>query len=503
MTTLDTTTADVAAPAPGAQRSDRLAPGDGLIIGLLMISAFVVLLNEMMLGVALPTLIADFGITPGTGQWVTTGYLLTLAVLIPATGFLMRRYHLRTIFLVALSLFTVGTSIAALAPGIEVLLAGRIIQAAGSAVFVPLLMTTTMRLAPTARRGQLMALATAVPAVAPAVGPAVSGLVLSQLSWRWLFILMLPIAMAALALGAVKLRNITTPEPVALDVLSLVLSAIGFGALVYGLASIGEAASGHAPIPPWIPILVGAAGVAAFAWRQLVLQRGPGAFLDMRIFRTRAFTVPLLVMLVVAMNGFGISIVLPLVLTSVTGLSTLMLGLFLVPSGAIIAGVSAFGGRIYDRYGPRPLAIPGALVWTATFWLLTRIDEGTSVWTIFVTYLVMCGAQAMMWGPMTTAALGSLRDELFPHGSAAFGTIQQLAGAAGGAVLISAYTIGANAADAGALSPAQAVNAAQTAFLAGGIIAFAAILGVLFVRKAPAQHDTQAPHTLGTETIPS
>ncbi|MEU4563453.1 DHA2 family efflux MFS transporter permease subunit [Actinoplanes sp. NPDC023936] len=480
---------------------NRLAPGDGLIIGLLMVSAFVVLLNEMLLGVALPSLITDLGITPSTGQWVTTGYLLTLSVLIPATGFIMRRYHLRTIFLGAMALFTAGTAIAAIAPGIEVLLAGRIVQAAGTAVFVPLLMTTTMRLAPAARRGQLMALATAVPAIAPAVGPAVSGLVLSQLSWRWLFILMLPIAVAALALGAVKLRNITTPEPVTLDVLSMVLSAIGFGALVYGLASIGEAASGHAPVPPWIPIAAGLAGVAAFAWRQLVLQRGPGAFLDLRILRTRAFTVPLLVMLVVALNGFGISIVLPLILTSVTGLSTFTLGLFLVPSGAIIAGVSALGGRIYDRYGPRPLAIPGAIIWTATFWLLTRIDEGTSVWTIFVTYLVMCGAQAMMWGPMTTAALGSLRDELFPHGSAAFGTIQQLAGAAGGAVLVSAYTIGANAAHAGVLSTAQSVDAARTAFVTGGIIAFAAILGTLFVRKTPVHHETQVPHTPGTETI--
>ncbi|MCR3752236.1 Major Facilitator Superfamily protein [Lentzea californiensis] len=137
MATPDTAAPDVATPAPGTQRNDRLAPGDGLIIGLLMVSAFVVLLNEMMLGVALPTLIADFGITPSTGQWVTTGYLLTLAVLIPATGFIMRRYHLRTIFLGALALFTVGTAIAALAPGIEILLTGRIIQAAGTAVFVP------------------------------------------------------------------------------------------------------------------------------------------------------------------------------------------------------------------------------------------------------------------------------------------------------------------------------------------------------------------------------
>jgi DHA2 family lincomycin resistance protein-like MFS transporter len=501
MTTPDTAAPDVAAPALAGEHSDRLAPGHGLIIGLLMISTFVVLLNEMMLGVALPTLITDFGITASTGQWVTTGYLLTLAVLIPATGFIMRRYHLRTVFLSALSLFTVGTAIAAVAPGIEILLAGRIIQAAGTAVFVPLLMTTTMRLAPAARRGRLMAMATAVPAVAPAVGPALSGVVLSGLSWRWLFIMMLPIAAVAVALGAAKLRNITTPEPVALDVLSLLLSAVGFGALVYGLASIGEAAAGHAPVPPALPIVVGLAGVAAFAWRQIVLQRGAGAFLDMRVFRTRGFTAPLLVMLVVALNGFGTLIVLPLVLTDVTGLGTFALGLFLVPGGAIISIVSAPGGRVYDRFGPRPLAVPGAIIWTATFWLLTRLDEGTSVWTILAIYLVMTGAQALMWGPMTTAALAALPETLHPHGSAAFGTIQQLAGAAGGAVLISAYTIGANAPDTGALTAAPSVSASHAAFTIAGILAIGAILGTLFVGKAPAPHEASASHLPGTETI--
>jgi DHA2 family lincomycin resistance protein-like MFS transporter len=497
----DTAVSDLPAAAPETRPADRLAPGDGLIIGLLMISAFVVLLNEMMLGVALPTLIGDFGITPSTGQWVTTGYLLTLAVLIPATGFVMRRFQLRTIFLGALSLFTLGTAIAAAAPGIEILLAGRIVQAAGTAVFVPLLMTTTLRLAPAARRGQLMALATAVPAVAPAVGPALSGVVLSGLSWRWLFIMMLPVAGAALVLGAMKLRNITTPEAVTLDVLSLLLSAIGFGALVYGLASIGEAASGHAPIPPWIPVMIGVAGVAAFARRQIVLQRGAGAFLDMRIFRTRSFTAPLLVMLVIALNGFGTLIVLPLVLTDVTGLSTFALGLFLVPGGAVISIVSALGGRVYDRYGPRPLAIPGAIIWTATFWFLTGIDEGTSVWTILAIYLVMTGAQALMWGPMTTAALGSLPGELHPHGSAAFGTVQQLAGAAGGAVLVSAYTIGADVAGAGVLTVASSVAAGRTAFTVAGLIAFAAILGTLFVGRASTPDETSASHVPGTETI--
>lgn len=482
----DTPVANVTPTASQTDPEARLAPGSALVIGLLMVSTFIVLLNEMLLGVALPTLIVDFGITPSTGQWVTTGYLLTLAVLIPATGYVMRRFHLRTIFLGALSLFTVGTAIAALAPAIEVLLAGRIVQAAGTAVFMPLLMTTTMRLVPAGRRGHTMALVTGLTAVAPAVGPAVSGVVLSQLNWRWLFILVLPITLAALALGAMKLRNITTPEQATLDILSLVLSAVGFGSLVYGLASIGESVSGHAPIPPYLPITVGLAGIAAFVYRQVVLQRHRDAFLDMRIFGTRSFTVPLLVMVIVALNGFGTLIVLPLVLTHVVGLSTFAIGLFLVPGGALIAIVSGLGGRVYDRFGPRPLAIPGAVVWTASLWFLSQMDGDTSVVTILMAYLVLSASQALMWAPMTTTALASLRADLYPHGTAAFTTIQQLAGAAGGAVLISAYTIGAK--DAGALGMAESVSAAQAAFTTAGVIAIVAVLGVLFVPKAPSTH---------------
>lgn len=478
--------ADTRVPPPRKRgnRVERLAPGSALVIGLLMGSTFLVLLNEMLLGVALPTLITDLKITPSTGQWLTTGYLLTLAVLIPATGFVMRRFHMRTIFLTALTLFIIGTAVAAAAPGFGVLLVGRIIQAAGTAVFVPLLMTTAMRLVPESRRGSIMALVTAVPALAPALGPGVSGLVLSFLPWRWLFILVLPIAVIALVLGAVKLKNITTPEPATLDAFSLVLSAIGFGALVFGLSLIGESASGHAFVSPVIPIAVGVLGVAAFAFRQTALRRrNRDPFLDMRVFQSKLFVVPLLVMVFIGLNAFGIGLVLPLVLTGALGLDTLAIGLFLVPGGAVIALVSAVGGRIYDRFGARPLVIPGGIIWAASIWFLSRLDENSSVWLYLATYLVVSASQAMMWAPITTLALSSLRAELYPYGSAAFTTAQQLAGAAGGAVLVSVYTIGANAAHAGTLSVAQTVDAGQAAFTAAFFIALAAVIGTLFVGK--------------------
>ncbi|WP_404288915.1 DHA2 family efflux MFS transporter permease subunit [Glutamicibacter arilaitensis] len=481
MSTLNQSTT---AHPPNNRQGDRLAPGSALVIGLLMGSTFLVLLNEMLLGVALPTLIADLEITPSTGQWLTTGYLLTLAVLIPATGFVMRRFHMRTIFLTAMALFIIGTAVAAAAPGFGILFTGRIIQAVGTAVFVPLLMTTAMRLVPEARRGSVMALVTAVPAIAPALGPGISGLVLSFLPWRWLFILVLPIAVIALILGAVKLKNITTPEHATLDVLSIVLSALGFGALIFGLSAIGESASGHAPISPAIPIAVGVLGVAAFVFRQAVLRRrNRDPFLDMRVFQSKSFVVPLLVMVFIALNAFGIGLVLPLILTGALGMGTLAIGLFLVPGGAVIAIVSAAGGRIYDRFGPRPLVIPGGIIWAASIWFLSTLDESNSVWLYLAAYLVLSASQAMMWAPITTLALSSLRPELYPYGSAAFTTAQQLAGAAGGAVLVAMYTIGANAAQAGALTVSQTVAAGQTAFTTAGVIAILAVIGTLFLGK--------------------
>jgi MFS transporter, DHA2 family, lincomycin resistance protein len=480
-----------AAPLDEPRTSSEPTPAGGrLVLGLLMFSTFLVLLNEMLLGVALPTLVTDLDITPTTGQWVTTGYLLVLAVLIPATGFVMRRYHLRSIFLTAMSLFILGTAIAAWAPTIELLLVGRVVQAVGTAVFMPLLMTTTMRLVPVARRGQTMALVTAITAIAPAVGPGISGLVLSQLSWRWLFILVLPLAVLALAVGMLMLPNITTPEAVTLDVLSLGLSAVGFGSLVYGLSSIGESVSGHTPLPPYLPIAVGVVGIALFGYRQIRIRRSGGEpFLDMRIFARKYFTVPLLVMVLIPICGFGTLIVMPLVLTNMLGLRTLEIGLFLVPGGVAISVVSALGGRVYDRVGPRPLIIPGAIAWVASLWVLSQIDETTHVATVLAAYLVMSGAQAMMWAPLTTSALSSLHSDLYPHGSAAFTTVQQLAGAAGGAILISAYTIGANATEPGLLSVTQSASAAQAAYTTAAAISIASIVGVLFVRQVGSQRE--------------
>ena len=193
-------------------------PRAGLLIAVLVGSAFVMILNETILSVALRDLTVDLGVPATTVQWLTSGFLLTMAVVIPITGYLLERFTPRAVFLTSLSLFSAGTLLAALAPGFAVLLAGRVVQAAGTAVMIPLLMTTIMRLVPAERRGATMGTITIVIAVAPALGPTIGGAVLAGLVWRWMFGLVLPLALVALVVGARYLRLSSTTRRVPFDV---------------------------------------------------------------------------------------------------------------------------------------------------------------------------------------------------------------------------------------------------------------------------------------------
>ena len=213
-----------------AAQSEQSSPANTrLVIGLLLVSAFVVILNETIMGVALPRLMSDLDISAATGQWLTTGFLLTMAVVIPITGFLLQRFNTRPVFLWAMGLFSVGTLVAAVAPGFTLLLVGRIVQASGTAIMMPLLMTTVLTLIEPAHRGRVMGNISIVISVAPAIGPTISGLILNAFSWRFLFVFVLPIAIAALVLGAFRVRNVSTPRKAPLDVLSVILSAFAFG----------------------------------------------------------------------------------------------------------------------------------------------------------------------------------------------------------------------------------------------------------------------------------
>jgi DHA2 family lincomycin resistance protein-like MFS transporter len=466
-----------------------------LVIGLLLVSAFVVILNETIMGVALPRLMDDLDISAATGQWLTTGFLLTMAVVIPITGFLLQRFNTRPVFVWAMGLFSVGTLIALLAPGFTVLLVGRIVQASGTAIMMPLLMTTVLTLVDPAHRGRIMGNISIVISVAPAIGPTISGLILNAFSWRWLFGFVLPIAIAALILGMVKVQNVSTPRKAPIDVASVVLSAFAFGGIVYGLSSIGEAGA-TGPLVPVTALVVGAVALAVFIVRQTRLQRTDSALLDLRTFRTRGFTVPIVAMGLSFMAMFGTLILLPIYLERVLGLEVLQVGLLLLPGGLLMGLLSPIVGRIYDRRGPRVLLIPGSIIVSAVLWALSTVGVDTSVWFVLGAHVVLSIGLALTFTPLFTAALGGLPPKLYSHGSAVLGTAQQLAGAAGTALFVTLLTIGAATAVEGSGALGLQVATASgvgTAFMVGAIISLFGILASVFVRRPEVPEGAPTP----------
>jgi len=474
-----------------APTMDTAAPGEldnsarnRLVIALLLGSTFVVFLNETMMSVAIPHLMADLGVQPNVAQWLTTAFLLTMAIVIPITGFLLQRMNTRPIFMLAMSIFATGTAICAASPGIELLISGRVIQAVGTAIMMPLLMTTVMTLVPPESRGKTMGNISIVISVAPAIGPTIGGFILANLEWRWMFIIMMPIALGALVLGASKMQNVTTPRYAPLDILSVILSALGFGGLVYGLSSLGEGEHADAAFPLWLPLVVGLVAMALFIWRQIGLSRQDKALLDLRTFLSRNYTVSVLTMAIAMMALFGTVILLPIYTQNVLGLDTLQTGLLLLPGGLLMGLLAPSVGRLYDRIGPTKLLVPGTALVSLVLWALTRVDQHTSIWAILAGHIVISVGLALVFTPLFTAALGSVKQEFYSHGSAILGSVQQVAGAAGIALFVALMTIRTAALAAEGLEPVSALSGGiQLAFLVGAVISLFAVVAAFFVRK--------------------
>ncbi|MFC0581713.1 MDR family MFS transporter [Micrococcoides hystricis] len=430
---------------PTSIETSRLSEGAASTIAVLLGAAFVVILNETILNVALTHLMEDFHVSANTVQWVATAFMLTMAVVIPTTGLLLQRFSIRSVFGAAMGSFLLGTALAAAAPSFPVLVLGRVVQGFGTAIMMPLLITTILRLVPPQRRGVIMGNVSIVISVAPALGPTISGLILSVAPWRFLFIVVLPIALAALLIGLSKLPRAVENEPGTLDLLSVLLTVPGFGFLVYGLSSFGNTENQNVVLSV-SALSIGLVCVTIFIVRQLKLQTTGTPLLDLRTFTYRDYALSLLLLVLSMMALFGVVIVLPIYMLSIRELDPIQVGLILLPGGLVMGLLGPVVGRLFDRVGARPLTIVGASLLVLALGSLTFLDVHTATWYLVAAHIVLSIGLALIFTPVFTASMNPLPPHLYSHGSATLSTLQQVAAATGTALLIAVLQLTASAA---------------------------------------------------------
>lgn len=477
-----TDTAAIATP----HAEEKTSREDLAIIYTMLIATFVVILNETIMNVAIPKLMTEFSVAANTAQWLATAFMLVMAIVIPTTGFLMQRFSTRTLFIAAMTAFSLGTLIAGAAPIFPVLLTGRVLQASGTALMLPLLTTTILSLIPVHRRGAMMGTVSIVISVAPAIGPTISGLIVESLSWRYMFFFVLPIALGVLAYAIWNLKNVGETNHASLDIVSVIVSALGFGGLLYGFSKAGEGS--WTGISVLLPLIVGALSLGIFIWRQMTLEM---PLLDLRAFRYPMFTLSVLLTMAMMMALFSAAILLPIYLQNVHQFTPLQTGLLLLPGGVLMGLASPWVGRLFDQYGPRWLVLGGTFIMAAMIWQFTTLTADSSVAKLLTLHIIFSAGLAMLFTPVFATGLNQLPRHLHSHGSAISSTLQQVAGAVGTALLVTIMSVGSASylqnitTDITAEIQRDALTSGlHTSFWVATGIALVALLLSLFIRRS-------------------
>ncbi|EOD8152396.1 DHA2 family efflux MFS transporter permease subunit [Staphylococcus aureus] len=407
----------------------------GKILAALLFGMFIAILNQTLLNVALPKINTEFDISASTGQWLMTGFMLVNGILIPITAYLFNKYSYRKLFLVALVLFTIGSLICAISMNFPIMMVGRVLQAIGAGVLMPLGSIVIITIYPPEKRGAAMGTMGIAMILAPAIGPTLSGYIVQNYHWNVMFYGMFIIGIIAILVGFIwfKLYQYTT-NPKA-DIPGIIFSTIGFGALLYGFSEAGNKGWGSVEIETMFAI--GIIFIILFVIREL---RMKAPMLNLEVLKFPTFTLTTVINMVVMMSLYGGMILLPIYLQNLRGFSALDSGLLLLPGSLIMGLLGPFAGKLLDTIGLKPLAIFGIAVMTYATWELTKLNMDTPYMTIMGIYVLRSFGMAFIMMPMVTAAINALPGRLASHGNAFLNTMRQLAGSIGTAILVTVMT---------------------------------------------------------------
>lgn len=442
------------------------------LLMVLFAAAFVAAFNENIVNVGLSDVMTEFALDANTANWLVTGYMVVTAVVVTMVAFLLTRLNVRAVFFGGALLFVAGSVLALAAPTFPLLLTCRLLQAVGTGVFIPTMMNVVLLVAPRKKLGTYLSIGGCCITFGPAFGPVVTGLMITSFGWRSMFVVP-ACAMALVAVaGIVFVRNVGECQKARLDVLSLVLSAVGLTALVYGLSQITAA-----PLSALVALAVGLAVLALFVRRQ---GRVENPLLNLQPLRNPRFALACVLVVVAMMITFSMSVLLPLYFEGAAGTNALVAGALILVPILVNAGTAVLGGRIMDRRGEWPL-LPAGFLLIAVGQVSVCLVAGSInlLWVVLASCVVYAGV-GFIFSPSQTAGLKTLPPEQNPFGVGIMSTFIQVSAAVGPSLFVGVLSStlsdqlvnGASEAQAQAAGFAAAIAVAAVIASAGAVVAF-------------------------------
>ena len=457
---------------------------------------FMDLLDMTIVNVALPTFAKDFDASTTTIEWVVTAYLLSLAVFIPVSGWAGDRFGTKRTFLFALSVFTLGSLLCAIAWDIESLIAFRVLQGVGGGMLTPVGTAMLFRAFPPAERAQAAALLAIPTAVAPATGPVLGGYLVEYQSWHWIFLINIPVGLAGLLVAGLFLREEKQASPGRLDVPGFVLSATGLAAVMYALAEAGSRGFDDIRV-----LASGLPGLALLAGFCIVELRTDEPLIDIRLLGDKLFRAANTVQFAGFAGYAGALFLLPLLLQAEMGFSPLESGLITFPQAIGVAMMVLPVNRLYRRVGPRRLVMIGTAGGTLTTLAFLLVDLETSRWWIQLIMLARGWSFAFALVPMQAVAFATISSELTGRASAIFNAGRQVAASFGvallGTVLTNRLTHHGATPLGNPFTRDGALLAFHDAFLAASIVLTIAIAAAFLISDRAAAHAMREPAATG------
>lgn len=441
------------------------------MMAVLLSGAFLAVLNATLLTPALPTIMGDLAVSSTTVQWLTSGYALTEAVVIPLAAYLMGRFSTRRLFIGGLALFGCGSLVAALAPAFPVLLAGRVMQAAATGFVMPMVFSIVLLMIPREKRGSAMGIVGLIIGFAPTIGPSLSGVLVDTVGWRAIFGIVTVLAFVIVALAAKELKPFGQFRRTRFDALSVMLSTAGLVSLLYGLSSISS--TQNIGVTCGL-IVAGLAIIGVYAYRQLHLDE---PMLRIDILKTPQYRTVVIIIALFQAALIGMETIMPLYIQGVLGHSATVSGMTLLPGAVIGAFTGLLAGRLFDRHGARRPVLLGATVIAIGLVGFVSFRVDSPIVLVAVIYATLAVGIQFTMTPVNTWGVNSLPNDLIAHGNALANTGRQVAGAMATALFTTVMTsVTASSAAAGAATAQATASGAGAAYLACAVVAAAALI---------------------------